>query len=1338
MSLEALSVSASVLLPVARAIWPHARRLYAERQAGQSHSKVLSDQMNKVLGKTYAHLKGASGADKLWKGILEWVQHEYVAPDFLNKPSLIEWLSVPEVETDLKMLAQNSIMSGVVDWKCEEFERLSAAYSDKTLESSHFARGPIEVVTAILVAGFFSSLDPSAEALAGMVQVSNQESRDNFDQLKELLKNNVRSEVQVDDQLRTNRDEILQGMESLLNKALSERGGPEKDPAEAVINNQLDDYRDLLNDRKPKTALDLMETLKKRCWDAASDSVKFRLFTNIASAYLALGDKTKASEGFLEAEKYAPETEKAACNVAMAYLLLNDDVTARSAAQKAIVNHPDSGRAYSIYVASSISDKTVQSPEEKVPEELLDDDEVAYSLANFYRLKGDVEAARKWSKRAFELDRDQIDVRSNFGTSLLEGIVDNQEISVGEQWGSAQKEELKMATELLLGVWEEVKDSQIVSQHIHIAVNLSTAERLSGNYGKAIEILDEAVRAAPDDLNIMRQKAFVFVEMNDYKKARDVLRDAPLELSLLYAEVLAHDERYEEAMEQVERFLGESDPSHDHMPVAIGLRMRLLRQTEGCDVALNAIPMAVEDFSDVPGIRISAAQVYNACGDLDAALKQARKASDLLTATSPYGERLMVADAIYNLGEFVLAGDLYEGLISSYNNSQSLRRFLSCLLETDQRTRALELVAKLPAEVRELSFYRRIIAALHISAGQFSDARNEIEEYLKIEPNDLHVRLNWIGILVRQKERKTAREYLRGVHDFPDAEPEDRMHLAQIFDTFGFHQQALELAYRVRLEEPMNAQVNLLYIGLFLAGLKGKELKVPLRIEPGTAFFAKDSRGEVVSYFIAEGPDQPDIQNVIASDHPYAVSAIGGKIGDIITIDKNPIQTEDLSIFEIKNKYLHLLHITIEEFPTKFPTNHSFMSVSLAAPNGEGFSLDPIFRSVSERHDYAKETLELYRNQPYPVGAIARMLGSHPLDVWRGMLGESDVRVYCCDGTSPERDAAIKIVNDISDGVVVDPLTMFSICQLGVQEAVKAAVTSLGITQTGIDLIRTYIEEREMFNDKEKGGTLGKDGDKYVMYERTQEDRQKEIDHLEEVASWIEDNCDIIPAVPLQELSPLATDFSKLMHPAFFDSIRAASGSGRPLLCDDQRLRMYGIELCGINGIWSQVAIMKALAKGHMDIPQYSSAIATMIEAGIHFTCVDKTILSQIAEEENWKLSERLIVVLETLSGEKSDLASSTRVGVGFVSEIWQREISLKKKKSLTEGLFGVLIRSGDSKAPSVLRAFLTIPGILEGKRGKPLKRCIEDWAKKHSVSLSNPRMRAFRSFLMRTTSLTS
>ena len=233
------------------------------------------------------------------------------------------------------------------------------------------------------------------------------------DDIKKLLEKKVVSDELGDQRFR----EITQSSTEISKHLIEIRnlldvGGDEiRPPGEETVNAQIDDYRDLLLKSKPETALRLLEKLKSRHWGKASDWVKFRIQTNIAAGHLALGDKQTACDGFLEAEQYAPKDEKAACNVAMAHLLLGNDSEARSAARKAIEAHTTSTGAYSLLVAASISDQEVKNPEDIVPTEYLEDGHVVYAIANFYRIRRDIEEGAKWIKKAYAWTDPQIVVQ---------------------------------------------------------------------------------------------------------------------------------------------------------------------------------------------------------------------------------------------------------------------------------------------------------------------------------------------------------------------------------------------------------------------------------------------------------------------------------------------------------------------------------------------------------------------------------------------------------------------------------------------------------------------------------------------------------------------------------------------------------------------------------------------------------------------------------------------------------------------------------------------------------------------------------------------------------------
>ena len=85
-----------------------------------------------------------------------WVTlgQQYVAPNFLMKPALQEWLVVESVADDLKAIALGRIMA-TPDDEASLRDRLAQSYSNRTGEAAGFAAGPIDAVVAILVAGYY-------------------------------------------------------------------------------------------------------------------------------------------------------------------------------------------------------------------------------------------------------------------------------------------------------------------------------------------------------------------------------------------------------------------------------------------------------------------------------------------------------------------------------------------------------------------------------------------------------------------------------------------------------------------------------------------------------------------------------------------------------------------------------------------------------------------------------------------------------------------------------------------------------------------------------------------------------------------------------------------------------------------------------------------------------------------------------------------------------------------------------------------------------------------------------------------------------------------------------
>ena len=164
-----LSIPASLLRPFITTVFRYAPRLMAERRSGQVPMTQPPSLMEEFLNETLNRIRGGRIDTGWWRSLLDRFGQQYIAPDFLNKPALQEWLGEEPVANDLKTIATWRIMAILRD-EAAPRERLAQTYSNRTGEALHFAAGAIDVVVAILVAGYIEAIRTDPRATAGMFQ----------------------------------------------------------------------------------------------------------------------------------------------------------------------------------------------------------------------------------------------------------------------------------------------------------------------------------------------------------------------------------------------------------------------------------------------------------------------------------------------------------------------------------------------------------------------------------------------------------------------------------------------------------------------------------------------------------------------------------------------------------------------------------------------------------------------------------------------------------------------------------------------------------------------------------------------------------------------------------------------------------------------------------------------------------------------------------------------------------------------------------------------------------------------------------------------------------------
>jgi hypothetical protein len=164
-----LAAAAKILEPTLR----HAIRVYRERQAARVPLSVKSDLLDQRLEETLGRLVKGNTEESWWRSTLEALEQPFVAPDFLRKPAVQDWLAREAVQEDIKAEARTRIL-GSDSQDPERQARLKSAYSDVTGEREEFAKAPIEVVINVLVAGYIASLSRDQAPIAALVQAVNE------------------------------------------------------------------------------------------------------------------------------------------------------------------------------------------------------------------------------------------------------------------------------------------------------------------------------------------------------------------------------------------------------------------------------------------------------------------------------------------------------------------------------------------------------------------------------------------------------------------------------------------------------------------------------------------------------------------------------------------------------------------------------------------------------------------------------------------------------------------------------------------------------------------------------------------------------------------------------------------------------------------------------------------------------------------------------------------------------------------------------------------------------------------------------------------------------------
>lgn len=1087
--------------------------------------------------------------------------------------------------------------------------------------------------------------------------------------------------------------------------------------AEAQLNKEIDKYRELIA-KQPEAALTLFQELHSSN-PTVSAETQFRILANIGASHLELDSHKEASDFFIRAGECIPEQAKGVSKIAFGNLLGKDFPKALEYANKAIEIDSEIEEAYTVLAVASCEVHGPHNLEESIPDEQKQSPHVAFSLGQAFMRNDMPDKAVYWLERAAEGDGGSMESRAAYGEALLAQSYSELRDNSGEIPPEVLKR-LEKARDLIQGVWREVEFTDRAKRFAYAAANLAHIFNLLSAPDEAEKTLDRVFQFFPNLPGARKLAAGIRFNAKDVEAAKEHLSFIPegsdSEADLMRVETVAKAGDPSGALSLLKTL--KLPPEFKNLRASSQiLEVAITLDLYGAEKALEIADSVLEsEPANIP-VLLEKARILGKIVAKDSAKETILLAVEAVNEDTLPHQIIEIADILYQLDMSLEASEMYGKAVQLTSDTRALRNYLGSLYDADNREKFNEVISLLPDGVLNHPYYIRLVGYFYLLVGDLEKARECFEDYLDNHKDTLAVRLAWLQVLQRQMDEDTIKAFCASDPVFPDASPTNTLHLVHVVVKYGNPAHALKMAYQVSRKNPRSSEALHGYTSLLLVGgLPEHFFEVPVTIDEDACFSIRNEHGEVRQYTIEMSWDGDLADDQILADHPIAAKCMGKRLGDSIEID-GAFQQTRWEITHITNKFVQWHEAAIQKLQAFFPGDSGFEMVNIRK-EGEEYDFSVIFKSLDDKRAASEQVIENYKNHPMPVGLFAELVGADSLEAWVGL--RSSTPIICCAGVAEERDSALNLL-DGDNKYIVDPLTLYTAYKLDILDEIMGTLQDLGIAQSSLDLFTNKIIELE----GRSGGFLASDGEgKYVITEYSDEQRDAEIKVYKEILQWVEANCVVVPALGRQPTDASWVEFKEKLEPWFSDTFLAADYSGRNIFSEDMRYRQLAKGVFGIDGVWIQAVLIRAVELEVMSPQKYSEAVADLILANHTLIAVAPPELVMLLESNGWEESDRFLAAVGCLKTETLEIKSIIMVAAQFIQIVWVKR--LPNRIRLTNLMMNNLIAGRAGNAAFIIRALARVFGYLPKDVQAPYLRSLETWAVGHMIVPAG----GFRAFL--------
>lgn len=1022
-----------------------------------------------------------------------------------------------------------------------------------------------------------------------------------------------------------------------------------------------------LDQHKAVEALHFLDEIHDRVIAKGDKELIFKLFTNKGAANLDIEKQDVAASLFIEAEGFST-SRKALLNKSLAYVLQEKPNEAIQIIGEVLKQDPENGKAFAYRTLARIKSTPYSELLTDTPEQLKKDTDVAFALASAAEHANENEEALTWAKVAYENDPDNSpEVKSCYAGKLIEPIA-NPTGFLG-QLSDSDKANVEFAINLFTEAWDTYKDTDTKRYKTRYLYNRGLAKRLFGDMKGAIKDTEDAITLSPSDINYRFHLAQLVYENDDKDESIKLLADLlgseeDSRARVMLSERYMEKRQFNEALKIIEPLL--TNGTNDYMQHSIYLiATSAYIELEQIDNAKALIEDIKKNDTQLFALLMEA-RLNRQTGDTATAATLLKDALKAVNDSSPTDELSLLADALYAAELYQEASEAYEKFIDPNIFSPMSKRLLNSYYRAGRHKDALELGKLINKSGDSDEYTTEMESSIYEAIGDLASAEKVCISFLSNHPNAHAVKVRLATVYYRQNKTTEIDELIDTIPSDADLTLSETKQLAAMYSTRGNNDKALELMYEARRKFYDDPNAHMGYLGLMISEPSSEDDPI-LHTEVvavDTVATLKNKQGQQKHFIIENRPTGGSIrESEYDLGSEQAKVLLGKKVGDKVTLG----QEADWEVVGIKNKYLHALHETMNDYATQFPNSNSLMRFSFDQENPEE-SVKELLSKVDSKSDYISQILSLYKDGKLTIGAMAKLAGSSVVDSMHALMGMPDIGLRASAGSIEELEKTLEIIDE-KPRLVVDLTALVIIRTTDTAALLSKHFGKFIFTQSSVDELKEKLRELSG-RSKEGYASLSKQGEQYINDEVSPERVAKSTDYIKSLLDIVEQHGEIKPVTSALNINAKRRDeLEDILGDSSIDTALLANQDGYALLSDDERLRGLSAQEFGVRSVWTQALLHWLNSTSLITQDEYDIATIRLVEMNYRHTRIDASILLKSVSVAKNKVDTPYINLVTQLTNKDITEESLVMVASEFLYLLWQGSLSAKKRLAIAKYL---------------------------------------------------------------------